>query len=383
MGAVGTAMGVGPAADRQELLLTVGILGVMSAVYPTVGAFIVSRQPGNAIGWLLSGAGLSMSIVSFAGALAKSARGGAADGLAPSEVAAWVASWAFVPALALAGTFLLLLFPTGHAPGSRWRPVIAFVTASTLVTTIGYAFRPGRLALGAPIDNPFGFEPAGGLLRFLAGAGDVLFPLAIIVAAASMVIRFRDAGVEERLQLKWFAYAAVALSLAFAVARVAPFEPVGALGWTIGSVALAALPLTVAVAVMRYRLYDIDLIINRTLVYLALVGILGGLYAASIAFFQRVFVTATGDTSDAAVVITTLVLAGVFTPIRKALEGAVDRRFKPHEPAHAPPARGGLDGADASEDIPAVLGQVIARLDAIEDRLGSAGSGAGRSDRSG
>jgi hypothetical protein len=120
--------------------------------------------------------------------------------------------------------------------------------------------------------------------------------------------------------------------------------------------------------VLRYRLYDIDLIINRTLVYVFLVGILGGLYTASIAFFQRVFVAFTGNTSDAAIVITALVLAGVFTPIRKALEALVDRQFKPRyardEPSSAPTVAGGLSSADD-----AVLATVNDRLDGLERRL--------------
>lgn len=377
LGVAGLALGIGVAADRRQLLFTVGVLGVMSVVYPTAGAFIAARRPRNVIGWLLLAAGLSMAVVALAGAYGMYGRA-SGDSLPGAGFAAWLASWVFVPALALAGAFLLLLFPTGAPPGPRWRPVVVAIAIAAAAVAVGYAFRPGDLALGVPIENPFGFSPAGSVLTLLADAGDVLFPVALVVAAASMVVRYRDAGPDTRLQLKWFAYAATAMVTALALATL-PFEPLMLLGWAVGAVALAALPVTVAIAVLKHRLYDIDFIINRTLVYVVLVAILGGLYTASITFFQRLFVALTGNTSDAAIVITALILAGGLTPIRKGLEGTVDRRFKPHDAEEGPAPAAGVARQSALDQDAAA--SVHRRLDGMEGRLAALESTADRATR--
>jgi hypothetical protein len=367
LGLIGVALGLGLASDRQGLVLSVGVVGVMSVVYPIVGAVIASRKPDSVIGWLLCSAGLSMSVVGLAAAYGM--HGHRSVGQYPgAEIAAWLASWAFVPALALSAAILLFLFPTGAPPSRRWRPAVIGVAIASLITAVGYAFRPGRLAVGAPIDNPLGIQDLGDALALLARAGDVLFPLALLLAAASMITRYRGAGVEERQQLKWFAYAATTMVIAFAVAAL-PLEPLMLIGWTVGSISLAALPVTVLIAVFKYRLYDIDLIINRTLVYITLLGFLGGLYTASIAFFQRLFVAFTGNTSDAAIVITALVLAGVFTPVRKSLETIVDRRFNPRNTRDAPPPPVGTEGAPIRTAATADLVAIQQRLDAFEKRL--------------
>jgi hypothetical protein len=320
----GWLVGSEPTSQRPQLVLTLALLGALSALYPIAGALIVSRIPRNVVGWLLVVAGLAMSLVSLAGAYGLAG----ADDATGAQFAAWLASWIFVPALALSGVLLLLLFPTGTPPGRRWRFVVVAVAVLGVATAIGYAFRPGELAIGGSIQNPFGFKPAGGALSFLARLGDVLFPLAVLAALVSMIVRYQGAGSEERQQLKWFAYAAAVMLVGLAVASL-PLPPLALVGWVVAAAGLAALPVMVAIAVFKYRLYDIDLIISETLIYIGLVAILGGLFTGSIAFFQRVFVALTGDTSDAAIVITALIIAGVLTPIRKALEGAIERRFNP------------------------------------------------------
>jgi hypothetical protein len=142
------------------------------------------------------------------------------------------------------------------------------------------------------------------------------------MCASALLVRYRRAGPEERAQLRWVAVAVTIFVAQLVVSIVLPSLDLFAL-------TLPLLPISVGIAILRYRLYDIDLIISRALVYIPLTGLLGGLYAASVALFQRVFIALTGDRSDGAIIITTLILAGTFTPVRKALEGAVDARFRP------------------------------------------------------
>ena len=337
--------------ERPERLVTLAVLGVLSVAYPVAGSVIVSSLPRHVVGWLLVLAGFAMSLVSIGGAYGLSGQG--RPGV---ELAAWLASWIFVPALSLAGAFLLLLFPTGTLPSTRWRPLAVALAVLAAATAVGYAFRPGELAVGGGIQNPFGIQSVGSALEILARAGDVLFPMALVAALGSMVARYRRAGPEEREQLKWFAYAATVLVVGVGIANL-PLGEAALVGWVIAAVAIAALPVTVAIAIFKYRLYDIDLIISETLIYVGLVAILGGLFTASIAFFQRLFIALTGDTSDAAIVLTALIVAGVLTPIRKALEGTVERRFK-RTPDPVLPNENGDS-----------LISISGRLDSIESRL--------------
>jgi MFS family permease len=345
-------VGAGQTGQRPQLLVTLALLGLVSALYPVAGALIVSRIPRHVVGWLLVWAGLAMSIVSFMGAYGLAGP----DDSPAAQLAAWLASWVFVPALTLSAVLLLLLFPTGAPPSRQWRPLVLVVVVLAAATAIGYAFRPGQLALGGSVQNPFGLTTGGAAWEFLARAGDVLFPFILIAAMGSMVVRYRDAGPDERQQLKWFAYAAAVLVVGVGIASL-PLPSFALVGWFVAAVALAAMPITVAIAIFKYRLYDIDLIISETLIYVGLVAILGGLFTGSIAFFQRLFVAVTGDTSDAAIVITALIIAGVLTPIRKALEAAAERRFKP---------RAASDEASRGADVPAPIEQ---RLVDIETRL--------------
>lgn len=357
LGIAGWIVGVGLASERPQLLLTLALLGLVSISYPVSGALIVARVRTNVIGWLLVLAGLAMSIVSFAGAYGLS--GG--DDRAGAEFAAWLASWMFVPALTLSGLLLVLLFPSGSPPSPRWRPLVVVVAAVAIASAIGYAFRPGELALGGSIQNPFGLTPAGGALGLLARLGDIGFPIALMAGLASMVVRYRDSSVDERQQLKWFAYAVGVLAVGVGIASL-PVPSLVLVGWVVAALALAAIPIAVSIAVFRYRLYDIDLIISETLIYIGLIAILGGLFTASIAFFQRLFVAVTGDTSDAAIVITALIIAGVLTPVRKALEGAAERRFKPRAAGDGVESRRG----DGSADIEHRLTTIESRLAALE-----------------
>lgn len=161
----------------------------------------------------------------------------------------------------------------------------------------------------------------------------------------AVVVRYRRGTPVERQQARWFVAAVALAALPFSLSFVRPFG--GPVTLLIASIGLMLVPISVGIAVTRYRLYEIDRLISRTLVYVPLTAIVAGLYAAVVALLQRVFQSVTGDRSDAAIVISTLILASVFTPLRKWLEGIVERRFKP-----AAPAQGPAEAADVNPDAP-------------------------------
>ena len=154
-----------------------------------------------------------------------------------------------------------------------------------------------------------------------------------IIAVASLIARYRRSASDARHQLKWFLFAVAVWAV------VLPISLVVGDNWTaiVGILALTLVPAAVVVAIRRYRLYEIDTLINRTFVYVPLVGIVAGLYAGLVALLQRVFIAVTGNSSDAAAIISALTLAALFTPLRNAIQAAVDRRFKPDDPAKPGP----------------------------------------------
>jgi hypothetical protein len=203
------------------------------------------------------------------------------------------------------------------------------------------------------------------VLTVITLAGVAVATVAILGATTSMIVRYRRSATTERVQLRWIAAAVLILTVAglpFVVARYA-LDVDYRSGEILLALALFAgctLPVAAAIAILRHRLYDIDLILKRAFVYLPLTGILGGLYAAGVALFQRLFQAITGDTSDAAIVIATLVLAGMFTPIRNSLQSIVDRHFKPESTEAA---------LEPSEDFVLTLDQRVALLERRISRM--------------
>ncbi len=302
---------------------TAPILVALIASLSSVGALLALRRADNPIGWILLACGVLLAIT-FAASTYTHASAARGLNLPMTEWVAWLGVVASTPGLALMG-IVILIFPTGHLP-PRGRPVMALLLVGIVLNTVAGAFRPDLLASDPPIKNPAGIEGIGDALAFAEALGVGLLVIGVVLATASVLGRLRTARGDERKQLLWFAYAAVVVAAALALTVVPTLAEIA---WLIALTAFACLPIAIAIAVMKYRLYDIDRLINRTLVYLPLIGILGGLYAACVALFQRLFISFTGDTSDAAVVLTTLIVAGTFTPVRKNLEGAVDRAFKP------------------------------------------------------
>ena len=316
-----------------DLWLALVVLG-----YAVIGALIVNTHRSHVIGWMFCGAALSFGFSSFAGQYAIQALVVAPGTLPFGEAMAWFGFWTDMPGIAVVALFLPLLFPDGRLPSSRWRPVAYFAAASVVVAVIVTMLAPATYAdAGYPsIRNPFGLDQYAGIFEMLGLLLQPLLLVLVVVSGVALFYRVRRGDAEERQQIKWFAFAGAVVLASFvieAASRLAP-ELAGAANM-VAILGLSAIPAAVGIAILRYRLYDIDLIINRTIVYALLTAILAGVYSAAVAFFQRVFLAISGENSDLAIVMTLFVLATVFTPVKNTLQGAVDRRIKPAAPPAA------------------------------------------------
>ena len=297
--------------------------------FSTVGAIVASRRRENPVGWLLCLYGLAQSIDHFGAQYAIYALLAQPDSLPAGEAMAWVYSW-LVPIIIGLSVFLILLFPTGRLPSRRWRWVTWPTAAFILMGAISDAFSSGPVDGLGPIRNPLGIEGFSNVYNSIVFN---MVPLFLLVAAASSVfVRLRRAMGVERQQIKWFAYAAAATVIGLVLAYVIPgmidvplwFERIG---YAILLVLIPAMPISIGIAILRYRLYDIDVIINRTLVYGSLTAMLVAVYFGGIVALQGVFVLLTGERSTLAVVASTLLIAALFNPLRRRVQSFIDRRF--------------------------------------------------------
>jgi hypothetical protein len=317
--------------DRLESAVDLGV-GLALLAFPLVGALIVSRDPRNSIGWLFCAAGVPFALAGLAhswGAYALFERPGA---LPAGEVAAWLSTWLFVPPLFAVPALLFLLFPDGRPPSPRWRPVVWAVGIAVALTAAGSALTPGRLTEQPfrGIENPVGLEGGRTVLEMVAIAGFITLFFTVLIGAAAIVVRFRRAAGEERVQLKWFAFAGAVFAFA-CVLNVAPISPLPSDTWghAVVLLAFAGIPVAAGVAILRYRLYDIDVVINRTLVYGALTATLAGAYLGGVLLLQLALSPLT-EQSDLAVAGSTLAVAALFRPARQRIQQLVDRRFYRH-----------------------------------------------------
>jgi hypothetical protein len=294
------------------------LLLVVFPVFLVVGCLILARRPGNVIGWIFTAVGLLTTAAGLAEPYATYAYTHPGSLPAPL-VAAWVNTWIWSPTIVLMVVFPLLLFPTGRSLSPRWRPVAWLAVGLTAAYTGAGALAPSlQLPNGRTVANPVGVAGID-LDRGLLGA--VLSGLLLLVGAAailSLVVRFRRSRGVERQQLKWFTYAG-------ALVLLAPLS--NALIGNVSYVLVLALPVAVGVAVLRYRLYDIDRLINRTLVYGLLTVLLGGVYAGAVLVLGQLFGGVTEDPPSWAVAGATLAVAALFQPARRRIQAVVDRRF--------------------------------------------------------
>jgi hypothetical protein len=312
-------------------------IGAMMVGFAVVGLLVARHRPQNAIGWLLLATALSLA-VQVAGALY------VLEPSRPGRVAVgWVTSWSWFVWLVLVGIAIPLLFPDGRLLSRRWRPVAWLAAAGLTGCSVGSAFSPGHLALSgrrvgdappAPIDNPFGASGvAADVFAAVTILSTALLTVALVLTAVSIVMRFRRARGVEHQQLKWFAFAGLVMLGGLALAAVSsPFEDgwgevVGAVGWTTFLVGfIAGIPVSTGIAILRHRLYDIDVVINRTLVYGSLTAVLAATYLGSVLVLRLVLDPVTGE-SDLAVAGSTLAVAAMVRPLRSRIQDTVDRRF--------------------------------------------------------
>jgi hypothetical protein len=292
--------------------------------FMAVGALIVAHRPDNAIGWIFS----AIALVAFTGQLASeyatyayATRSGSLPG---AILAAWYASWPWWLVLALALVFTPLLFPTGRLLSPRWRPVAWLAGAATAALTVLTALQANLGTIGGQvIANPLGVAWVGSPDKSAVGAAAFgLLLLSVVAAFASLVLRFRRSRGEERQQLKWFTFACALLPLEV-LSDVLPT----AMGGLVFPALVVFLPVAAGIAILRYRLYDIDRLINRTLVYGLLTALLAGVYAGSVLILGQVFGGVRGDPPSWAVAGATLAVAALFQPARQRIQQVVDRRF--------------------------------------------------------
>ena len=327
--------------------------------YSTVGALVASRRPENLVGWLLCLFALSESVQLFGAEYAIYALLSRPNSLPAGEAMAWTSYW-ILPVIIGLSVFYLLLFPTGLLPSRGWRPLAWLTVAFVFVGVISGAFSTGPVEGLGPIRNPLGID---GFPNVYGAVLDIMAPVLLVAAAASVFMRLRYAIGVESQQIKWFAYAAAATVIGLSLAYVIPtvidtplwFERAG---YAVLIAVIPAIPISIGIAILRYRLYDIDVIINRTLVYGSLTATLIALYFGGIVVLQRLFVALTGQQSTLAVVASTLLIAALFNPLRRRIQSFIDRRFY----------RRKYDARKTLEDFSVKLRDET-DLDALEDDL--------------
>jgi hypothetical protein len=301
-----------------------------SVGFSTVGAVIVPRiPPENPIGWLFCAIGFLWAVLHFIGEYAIYTLLAVPGSLPAGEVVSWIYSWLWVLGLGLI-VFLVLLFPNGRLLSGRWR---WFARRSAVLTLVGMglaAFSPGPIVVGLPaIRNPLGIEDLPNAYEPV----QVLMLVLIAVAIVSLLMRRLYASGMERQQTKWFTYAA-AVAASGAILRYIISEPLdfvwlGRFGHVLVLIGLAGIPISMGIAITRYRLYEIDLIINRTLVYGALTAMLALVYFGGVTATQAIFRALTGQDQQPqlAIVVSTLVIAALFNPLRRRIQAFIDKRF--------------------------------------------------------
>jgi hypothetical protein len=320
-----------------------GLVFLLVFVVPSalVGAVVASRQPRNPVGWFFVVSATCWAVNEATGRYAIYGLVIEPGSLPLAHLMAWPSTWMWLPGIALIIFFVPLYFPNGHLLSPRWRPVLWLA----LLFSVGFgvvfgAFFPGEMDELSPgvagdvpgIVNPLGIEALRSLDRVTQI--EIILPVLLITivlcSVASLVVRFRRSSGEERQQMKWLTYAAAAYFATLVLLMSLPADS----AWyravdSLSTLVLAGLPVAVGIAILKYRLYEIDLIINRTLVYGSLTLMLALIYFGGVATTQAIFGVLTGqeEQPQLAVVVSTLVIAALFMPLRRRIQSFIDRRF--------------------------------------------------------
>ena len=320
------------------------LMALLALTFTTVGAVVASRRPENSIGWIFCAGGLLLSFtvcaINYAEYAVHATRAGSLPGV---QYAAWIASWVLAPTLLLFATMLFLMFPNGRFLSAEWHFVAGAAVVASVMVALGDAFGLENIGRLEPwntgtdygsIANPVA---VGGAVKnigqTLAGFGFVLLLLCFLASVAALFARLIQARGVERQQIKWFAYAAAVMGAGPLMMFLlgGGYSALAELMWYLGFFAsilgFAFLPVATAIGILKYRLYEIDRVINRTLVYGSLTAALASIYFGAVILLQRVFVVLTGEKSTLAVVASTLVIAALFNPLRRRIQSFIDRRF--------------------------------------------------------
>ena len=328
-----------PLPARWASDLSVGglLIYVPFLAFPVVGALVASRRPENPVGWICLAVGLLWMFSGFTDVYGF--YGVARPGSVPFPIVlAGINNFLWVPSVGLIGTYLLLLFPDGALPSRRWRPLAWLCGAVLVSNSVASMLSRGPLEHLGGVQNPFGLEGAPHWVFTVGIAILLLLPLCMLASALSLVMRYRRSGDEQREQIKWIASSALTVVVVYMVTLGLSFLSWGdrfiegnppwltLLQYAAG-MSLTAIPIAVGFAVLKYRLYDIDILINRALVYAPLTISLIALYFGAIVLLQGALVALTGEKSTLAVVASTLAIAALFNPFRRGVQSLVDRRF--------------------------------------------------------
>jgi hypothetical protein len=309
--------------------------------FPVVGALIASRRPRHPIGWILLAEGLLWTFLGMIGTYGIYGLG--RPGVVAFPVAVYaLGQWLWVPAVGLLAIYLILLFPDGRLPSRRWRPLAWLSGVAILLGSASSGLSPGPIAELGGVRNPYGLERQPWVAN-AANATLVVLLVCILASVLSLILRYRRSRGEERQQIKWIAFSAAFVGFGFVSAMasgliVLAFAPESwgsantpplwfDLLFSVVLVSFGGVPVAVGTAVLRYRLYDIDLIINRALVYGSITAMLAVVYVGSVVGLQSVFRGLTGQESTLANVASTLAIAALFGPLRRRVQAFVDRRF--------------------------------------------------------
>ena len=316
-----------------QIFIEEGIVAIaaLTAAFSVVGALIASHRPENPIGWIFCSAALFQGLSNSGYEYATYALITEPGSLPLGAEASWLGQWIWAPGLGLILVFLPLLFPDGRPPSRRWRPVawLGGLSIGLAVASMTVLLWPER---GPALVRPEGAGDEGTSRALFVIIELIAFPMMLVVglgAVISLFVRFHRARGDERQKIKWFAYAA-ALTLVWTFVvdgipdRNRLFETVTAL---LGLLVIPLLPVATGVAIFKYRLYDVDRIVNRTLVYVALTASLVLVYLGGVVSLQYTFRILTGGSSQLAVVVSTLTIAALFNPLRRRIQGFIDRRF--------------------------------------------------------
>jgi len=289
-----------------------------------VGGLVASRRPGNPVGWFFVVSAASLALQALTSEYAQYGLITDPGSVPAARALAWPQTWLWVPGIVLLLIFLPLYFPNGRLLSRHWRWVVWLAVVLCVLAAVNTALLKKEADVNTSIANPLAIEVPASAFSLFETMLEGLLTAVAVVSAMSLVVRFlRSRGVE-RQQMKWLAYAAALMPVLIILGYLTPFVDL------VTELVFAVIPVAVSVAVLRYRLYDIDVIINRTLVYGSLTALLALVYFGGVAMTQTVFgalTTGREDLPQLAIVVSTLVIAALFNPLRRRIQAFIDRRF--------------------------------------------------------